>query len=96
MRVDHLGTVIHIFDQNSPMYETEFTDNEGCALVTVPLKKEDMSLYWVASTKKYSNESTRSLSTFRCTLIQSKIPYTSKSIGYSQTFKSSSGNHHLP
>lgn len=55
IRAGHLGTVVHIFDQNPPVYEIEFTDNEGHTLATVPLKKEDMSLYWVASTKKYSN-----------------------------------------
>lgn len=55
MRAGNLGTVVHVFDQNSPVYEVKFTDNEGRTLATVPLKKEDMSLYWVASTKKYSN-----------------------------------------
>ena len=55
IRVGYLGVVVHIFDQNPSVYEIEFTDNEGRTLTTVPLKKEDMSLYWVASTKKYSN-----------------------------------------
>lgn len=55
IRAGHLGTVVHIFDQNPSVYEIEFTDNEGRTLAIVPLKKEDMSLYWVASTKKYSN-----------------------------------------
>ena len=55
IRAGNLGTVVHIFDQNPPVYEIEFTDNEGRTIATVPLKKEDMSLYWVASTKKYSN-----------------------------------------
>ena len=50
-----VGTVVHIFDVTPPVYEIEFTDNEGRTLATVPLKKEDMSLYWVASTKKHSN-----------------------------------------
>ena len=53
IRAGHLGTVVHIFDQNPPVYLIEFTDNEGRTLATVPLKKEDMSLYWVASTETY-------------------------------------------
>ncbi|MBH0096591.1 DUF4926 domain-containing protein [Psychrobacter sp. NZS113] len=53
IRAGHLGTVVHIFDVTPPVYEIEFTDNEGRTLATVPLKKEDMSLYWVASTETY-------------------------------------------
>lgn len=45
IRAGDLGTVVHVFDQNPPVYETEFTDNEGWTLAAVPLKKEDMSLY---------------------------------------------------
>ena len=36
IRAGHLGTVVHIFDQNPPVYEIEFTDNEGRTLTTVP------------------------------------------------------------
>ena len=48
-----MGTVVHIFDKQPPVYEIEFT--EGRTLATVPLKKEDMSLYWVASTETYAS-----------------------------------------
>ena len=40
IRAGHLGTVVHIFDQNPPVYEIEFTDNEGRTLTTVPLKNK--------------------------------------------------------
>ena len=53
IRAGDVGTVVHIFDVTPPVYEIEFTDNEGRTLATVPLKKEDMSLYWVASTETY-------------------------------------------
>ena len=48
-----MGTVVHIFDVTPPVYEIEFTDNEGRTFATVPLKEEDVSLYWVASTETY-------------------------------------------
>ena len=53
IRAGHLGTVIHIFDQNSPVYEIEFSDDQGRTIETVPLKEEDVSLYRVASTETY-------------------------------------------
>jgi len=49
----HLGTVVHIFDQNPPVYLIEFIDNESHTIEIASSKGEDMSLYWVASTEKY-------------------------------------------
>ena len=53
IRAGHLGTVVHIFDQNPPVYLIEFIDNEGRTTDMASLKEEDMSLYWVASTETY-------------------------------------------
>lgn len=50
-----VGTVVHIFDVTPPVYEIEPSDDQGRTIETVPLKEEDVSLHWVASTKKYSN-----------------------------------------
>lgn len=54
IKAGDLGTVVGVVEQNSPVYEIEFTDNEGRTIATVPLNREDMSLYWVASTETYS------------------------------------------
>ena len=53
IRAGDLGTVVYIFDVLPPVYEIEFTDDEGRTLDTVPLKEEDVRLYWVASTGTY-------------------------------------------
>ena len=53
IRAGDMGTVVHIFDQNPPVYEIEFSDDQGRTIETVPLKEEDVSLYWVASTETY-------------------------------------------
>ena len=55
IRAGDVGTVVHIFGMTAPVYEIGFSDDQGRTIETVPLKKEDVSLYWVASTKKYSN-----------------------------------------
>ena len=55
IRAGDVGTVVHIFGVTPPVYEIEFSDYQGRTIGTVPLKEEDVSLYWVASTKKYSN-----------------------------------------
>lgn len=55
IRAGDVGTVVHIFDVSPHVYEIEFSDDQGRTIETVPLKEEDVSLYWVASTKKYSN-----------------------------------------
>ncbi len=49
IRAGEVGTVVHIFDVIPPVYEIEFSDDQGRTIETVPLKEEDMSLYWVAS-----------------------------------------------
>ena len=53
IRAGDVGTVVHIFDVTPPVYEIEFTDNEGRTTEMAFLKEEDMSLYWVASTETY-------------------------------------------
>ena len=49
IRAGEVGTVVHIFDVIPPVYEIEFSDDQGRTIETVPLKEEDMSLYWVAT-----------------------------------------------
>lgn len=53
IRAGEVGAVVHIFDVIPPVYEIEFSDDQGRTIETVPLKEEDMSLYWVASTETY-------------------------------------------
>ncbi|KGF24918.1 MULTISPECIES: DUF4926 domain-containing protein [Oligella] len=45
IRAGEVGTVVHIFDVIPPVYEIEFSDDQGRTIETVPLKEEDMSLY---------------------------------------------------
>ena len=47
------GTVVHIFDACPPVYEIEFTDNEGRTIKTATLKEEDVSIYWTSSNGKH-------------------------------------------
>lgn len=56
IKVGDIGTVVHIFDVAPPVYLIEFIDDQGCTIEMIPLKEEDMSLYWVASTGTYVDE----------------------------------------
>lgn len=56
IKAGDIGTVVHIFDVNPPVYEIEFIDDQGRTIEMIPLKEEDMSLYWVASTETYVDE----------------------------------------
>lgn len=56
IKVGDIGTVVHIFDVIPPVYEIEFIDDQGRTLEMIPLKEEDMSLYWIASTGTYVDE----------------------------------------
>lgn len=56
IKVGDIGTVVHIFDVTSSVYEIEFIDDQGRTLEMIPLKEEDMSLYWIASTGGYVDE----------------------------------------
>lgn len=56
IKVGDIGTVVHIFDVTPPVYEIEFIDDQGRTIEMIPLKEEDMSLYWVASTETYVDE----------------------------------------
>lgn len=47
-----LGTVVHIFNVFPPVYEIEFTDDEGCTIKTATLREEHVSLYWTGSIGK--------------------------------------------
>ena len=53
IRAGDVGTVVHIFDVTPPVYEIEFTDDQGRTIEMIPLEEEDMSLYWITSTGTY-------------------------------------------
>ncbi len=40
IRAGEVGTVVHIFDVIPPVYEIEFSDDQGRTIETVPLKEE--------------------------------------------------------
>lgn len=56
IKVGDIGTVVHIFDVTPFVYLIEFIDEKGRTREMIPLKEEDMSLYWVASTGTYVDE----------------------------------------
>ena len=56
IKVGDLGTVVHIFNVIPSVYLIEFIDDQGRTIETVPLKEEDVSLYWIASTGTYVDE----------------------------------------
>lgn len=39
IRAGEVGTVVHIFDVIPPVYEIEFSDDQGRTIETVPLKE---------------------------------------------------------
>jgi len=53
IKAGDLGTVVHIFNVFPPVYEIEFTDNEGRTIKTATLKEEDVSIYWTSSNGKH-------------------------------------------
>lgn len=56
IKAGDIGTVVHIFGVTPPVYEIEFIDDQGRTLEMIPLKEEDMSLYWITSTETYVDE----------------------------------------
>lgn len=56
IKAGDLGTIVHIFNVIPSVYLIEFIDDQGRTIETVPLKEEDVSLYWIASTGTYVDE----------------------------------------
>ncbi len=56
IKAGDVGTVVHIFNVTPSVYLIEFIDDQGRTIETVPLKEEDVSLYWIASTGTYVDE----------------------------------------
>ncbi|WP_367108449.1 DUF4926 domain-containing protein [uncultured Psychrobacter sp.] len=49
------GTVVDIFDTNPPTYMIEFIDDKGRTLAAPILQEKEITLYWSAKTKTFSN-----------------------------------------
>lgn len=56
IKAGDVGTVVHIFNVTPSVYLIEFIDDQGRTIETVPLKEEDVSFYWIASTGTYVDE----------------------------------------
>ena len=48
-----LGTVVLIYGGNPPVYEVEFTDDEGITLAMLTLEQDDIEKAWDANSKKF-------------------------------------------
>lgn len=53
IRAGNVGTVVDVFGVTPSVYLVEFIDDKGHTIEMIPLKEEDMNLYWVASTGSY-------------------------------------------